>query len=49
METDDGLRDREWRQEMALLKPAGGGREKPWHQDAAYFNIGEVTTPAPIP
>lgn len=23
---------------MALLKPAGGGREKPWHQDKAYFN-----------
>jgi ectoine hydroxylase-related dioxygenase (phytanoyl-CoA dioxygenase family) len=25
-------------QEMALLKPPGG-REKPWHQDRAYFNI----------
>ena len=25
-------------QEMALLKPAGG-REKPWHQDRAYFNV----------
>ncbi|MEM1109194.1 MAG: phytanoyl-CoA dioxygenase family protein [Planctomycetota bacterium] len=25
-------------QEMALLKPAGGGREKPWHQDHAYFD-----------
>jgi phytanoyl-CoA hydroxylase len=24
-------------QEMALLKPPGG-REKPWHQDHAYFN-----------
>ena len=24
-------------QEMALLKPPGG-REKPWHQDCAYFN-----------
>jgi ectoine hydroxylase-related dioxygenase (phytanoyl-CoA dioxygenase family) len=24
---------------MALLKPAGGGREKPWHQDHAYFEI----------
>lgn len=26
-------------QDMALLKP-GGGREKPWHQDKAFFNIG---------
>ena len=25
-------------QEMALLKPPGGGREKPWHQDKAYFD-----------
>ena len=25
-------------QEMALLKPPGG-REKPWHQDRAYFNM----------
>jgi phytanoyl-CoA hydroxylase len=25
-------------QEMALLKPPGG-REKPWHQDHAYFNV----------
>jgi phytanoyl-CoA hydroxylase len=25
-------------QEMALLKPPGG-REKPWHQDQAYFNL----------
>ncbi|MGL5929148.1 MAG: phytanoyl-CoA dioxygenase family protein [Dermatophilaceae bacterium] len=24
-------------QDMALLKPPGGGREKPWHQDNAYF------------
>lgn len=24
-------------QDMALLKPPGGGREKPWHQDKAYF------------
>ncbi len=24
-------------QEMALLKPARVGREKPWHQDTAYF------------
>ncbi len=26
-------------QEMALLKPPRVGREKPWHQDCAYFNI----------
>lgn len=25
--------------DQALLKPAGGGREKPWHQDNAYFDI----------
>ena len=25
-------------QEMAMIKPPGG-REKPWHQDHAYFNI----------
>lgn len=26
-------------QDMALLKPPGGGREKPWHQDKAFFTI----------
>jgi phytanoyl-CoA hydroxylase len=26
-------------QDMALLKPPRIGREKPWHQDKAYFNI----------
>lgn len=26
-------------QDMALLKPPGGGREKPWHQDNAYFTF----------
>lgn len=26
-------------QDMALLKPPGGGREKPWHQDGAYFTL----------
>jgi len=26
-------------QDMALLKPAHVGREKPWHQDMAYFQI----------
>jgi phytanoyl-CoA hydroxylase len=31
-------------QDMALLKPPGGGREKPWHQDKAFFAI-DVTTP----
>lgn len=30
-------------QDMALVKPAGG-REKPWHQDHAYFNVA-VDTP----
>ncbi len=25
-------------QDMALIKPPGIGREKPWHQDHAYFN-----------
>jgi ectoine hydroxylase-related dioxygenase (phytanoyl-CoA dioxygenase family) len=27
-------------QDMALLKPPNGGREKPWHQDMAYFRWG---------
>jgi phytanoyl-CoA hydroxylase len=27
-------------QDMALLKPPHVGREKPWHQDAAYFLLG---------
>ncbi len=26
-------------QDMALLKPPFIGREKPWHQDMAYFNV----------
>lgn len=26
-------------QDMALLKPPGVGREKPWHQDNAYFHM----------
>lgn len=26
-------------QDMALLKPPGGGREKPWHQDKAFFDM----------
>src|SRR5690606_35073346 len=25
-------------QDMGLCKPPHGGREKPWHQDKAYFN-----------
>lgn len=25
--------------DQALLKPPGGGREKPWHQDSAYFDV----------
>jgi phytanoyl-CoA hydroxylase len=31
-------------QDMAMLKPPGGGREKPWHQDKAFFNF-PITTP----
>lgn len=30
--------------DQALLKPPGGGREKPWHQDLAYFNLPPQTT-----
>ena len=30
-------------QDMALLKPPGGGAEKPWHQDTAYFTISPPT------
>ncbi len=30
-------------QDMALLKPPHIGREKPWHQDHAYFNYELVT------
>lgn len=26
-------------QNQALIKPPHGGREKPWHQDHAYFNV----------
>ncbi len=29
-------------QDMALIKPPGG-REKPWHQDRAYFNLSPTT------
>lgn len=32
-----GLRDPQEFQSMALIKPPGG-REKPWHQDRAYFD-----------
>ena len=31
-------------QDMALLKPPRIGREKPWHQDHAYFNLPLETT-----
>ena len=32
---------------MALCKPAGGGAEKPWHQDLAYFSsTGSTASPA---
>lgn len=30
-------------QDMALFKPPNIGREKPWHQDHAYFNLPEGT------
>jgi phytanoyl-CoA hydroxylase len=33
-----GNRDSQMFQDMALLKPPRLGREKPWHQDKAYFN-----------
>ena len=26
-------------QDMALIKPPSIGREKPWHQDCAYFDV----------
>lgn len=31
-------------QDMALIKPPRIGREKPWHQDMAYFNLPLTTT-----
>lgn len=31
-------------QDMALIKPPRGGREKPWHQDHAYFDLPLDTT-----
>ena len=31
-------------QDMALLKPPKIGREKPWHQDHAYFDVPLTTT-----
>lgn len=31
-------------QDMALLKPPSGGREKPWHQDKAFFDM-ELDSP----
>lgn len=37
MQTLCGTEDIELFQEMAMIKPPGG-REKPWHQDHAYFN-----------
>lgn len=37
--------DPEMFQDMALIKPPNGGREKPWHQDKAYF---EVALDAPV-
>ena len=34
-----GTREPEIFQTMALLKPPKQGREKPWHQDHAYFKV----------
>lgn len=31
-------------QDMAMIKPPRIGREKPWHQDLAYFNFPKDTT-----
>ncbi|GAB3755636.1 phytanoyl-CoA dioxygenase family protein [Microlunatus parietis] len=39
-----GTEDITMMQDMALLKPPGGGREKPWHQDNAFFAL-EPGTP----
>lgn len=39
-----GCEEVELYQAMALLKPPAGGREKPWHQDHAYFDLA-VGTP----
>ncbi|MFC7624701.1 phytanoyl-CoA dioxygenase family protein [Microlunatus sp. GCM10028923] len=39
-----GSEDITMMQDMALLKPPGGGREKPWHQDNAFFAL-EPGTP----
>ncbi len=38
-----GSSDSQMFQDMALLKPPRLGREKPWHQDNAYFNIPQGT------
>ncbi|GAB2628428.1 ectoine hydroxylase [Streptomyces capparidis] len=38
-----GARDVALIQDMALLKPPGGGREKPWHQDCAFFTTAPGT------
>jgi phytanoyl-CoA hydroxylase len=45
--TDSDPSDLELFQDMALLKPPGG-REKPWHQDSAYFNIDTLSTECPV-
>jgi phytanoyl-CoA hydroxylase len=34
-----GGREPQLFQDMALLKPPRGGREKPWHQDKAFFDL----------
>ena len=38
-----GCADVELHQAMALLKPPAGGREKPWHQDHAFFDLAAGT------
>ena len=39
-----GSEDLSMFQDMALIKPPRIGREKPWHQDMAYFNVPLDTT-----
>ena len=36
----------EFFQSTALLKPPRVGREKPWHQDHAYFDVDTIPSPS---
>jgi phytanoyl-CoA hydroxylase len=45
--SDSDPSDLELFQDMALLKPPGG-REKPWHQDSAYFNVDTLSKECPV-